>query len=350
MRSQDPLDLFVRPRNHVHGDELANAARRRGAGIGGSLHGADVTAHQHRDVARADVFLRDQLDVGRLDHGVRRLDCADQSTSFDESERILRHYGRVRADCTHIAPAATTALSSLSSRESGTTCALVSTSSGSFMLSTRSSVLLSLCALLVAAGCRSKEPDAPPVATPSVSFAHTRVPLGSPVEVTYKFQVAPNAPAFQENYRVMVHFLDADEELMWTDDHDPSVPVHAVEAGPDDRVHADDVRAHLSVRRQGQRARRAVLAEDAEAPVAGGADHRAARVHARVAAAAAALGERVPAVQGRLAPAGDGAGELRRRVAVDEEDGDALVPQPEEGQRLLPARATAPTSSPRRWQ
>ena len=63
-----------------------------------------------------------------------------------------------------------------------------------------------------------------PVATPSVSFAHTRVPLGSPVEVAYKFQVAPNAPAFQENYRVMVHFLDADDELMWTDDHDPAVP------------------------------------------------------------------------------------------------------------------------------
>jgi len=92
------------------------------------------------------------------------------------------------------------------------------------MSSTRTRFLLSLCALLVAAGCRSKEPDAPSVATPSVSFAHTRVPLGSPVEVTYKFQVVPNAPAFQENYRVMVHFLDADEELMWADDHDPPVP------------------------------------------------------------------------------------------------------------------------------
>jgi hypothetical protein len=88
----------------------------------------------------------------------------------------------------------------------------------------RSLVLLSSCVLVLAAGCRSKEPDAPPVATPSVSFAHTRVPLGSPVEVTYKFQVASNAPAFDENYRVMVHFLDADEELMWADDHDPSVP------------------------------------------------------------------------------------------------------------------------------
>jgi hypothetical protein len=27
-----------------------------------------------------------------------------------------------------------------------------------------------------------------------------------------------------QDYRVMVHFLDADEELMWTDDHQPDVP------------------------------------------------------------------------------------------------------------------------------
>jgi hypothetical protein len=92
------------------------------------------------------------------------------------------------------------------------------------MSSYRALILLSFSALLLGSACRHKETEAPPVATPSVSFSHTRVPLGSPVEVTYKFQVAPNAPAFDENYRVMVHFLDADEELMWTDDHDPSIP------------------------------------------------------------------------------------------------------------------------------
>jgi hypothetical protein len=41
--------------------------------------------------------------------------------------------------------------------------------------------------------------------------------------VTYKFTVAPNAPNLGPR-RVFVHFLDADEELMWTDDHDPATP------------------------------------------------------------------------------------------------------------------------------
>ena len=50
------------------------------------------------------------------------------------------------------------------------------------------------------------------------------MPLGAPVEVTYKFVVAPNAPKINENYKVFVHFLDADREQMWTDDHDPAVP------------------------------------------------------------------------------------------------------------------------------
>ena len=41
------------------------------------------------------------------------------------------------------------------------------------------------------AGCRRKEPAAPPVATPSVTLSHARVPLGAPVEITYRFAVAP---------------------------------------------------------------------------------------------------------------------------------------------------------------
>ena len=64
----------------------------------------------------------------------------------------------------------------------------------------------------------------PPVATPSVTFDRDNVALGSPLEATYRFSVAPTAPAFAEDYRVFVHFLDADEELMWAADHDPAVP------------------------------------------------------------------------------------------------------------------------------
>jgi hypothetical protein len=72
-------------------------------------------------------------------------------------------------------------------------------------------------------GCRKKDAAAPPVATPTVTVNHTRTPLGSPLDITYKFDVAPDA-RFDQDYRVMVHVLDSDDEMMWTDDHNPSVP------------------------------------------------------------------------------------------------------------------------------
>jgi hypothetical protein len=87
-------------------------------------------------------------------------------------------------------------------------------------------VCMALAALCIigSAACRREEPEPPPVATPSFAVKHTRVPLGSPVEVTYKFVVSPTAPPIKETFRVFVHFLDADKERMWTDDHDPPVP------------------------------------------------------------------------------------------------------------------------------
>jgi hypothetical protein len=73
------------------------------------------------------------------------------------------------------------------------------------------------------AGCSKAEDNAPPVAGVQVTLSRPKVALGSPVEVTYKFTVAQNAPSLG-NRRVFVHFLDADEELMWTDDHEPPTP------------------------------------------------------------------------------------------------------------------------------
>jgi hypothetical protein len=84
--------------------------------------------------------------------------------------------------------------------------------------------LLAMGASLAVVACGGGEPGAPPVATPTVTFKSSRVPLGSPVEVTYKFQVAANAPKFDDNYRVLVHYLDADDEMMWADDHEPAIP------------------------------------------------------------------------------------------------------------------------------
>jgi len=70
----------------------------------------------------------------------------------------------------------------------------------------------------------SKTETAPPVASVSFSASKTRIALGSPVELTYKFDVAPNAPAISGDYHVFVHVLDADGKKMWDDDHDPPVP------------------------------------------------------------------------------------------------------------------------------
>ena len=90
----------------------------------------------------------------------------------------------------------------------------------------RQPFVLGVAALVLAsslAACRKKESPAPPMATPSVSLNHEKTPLGSPIDITYKFVVASDA-TFTEDLRVMVHVVDADEELIFAFDHNPPVP------------------------------------------------------------------------------------------------------------------------------
>lgn len=54
-------------------------------------------------------------------------------------------------------------------------------------------------------------------------MSRPRVAQGSPVEMSYRFRVAGDAPSLGSR-RVFVHFVDADDELMWTDDHEPGIP------------------------------------------------------------------------------------------------------------------------------
>jgi hypothetical protein len=98
----------------------------------------------------------------------------------------------------------------------------------------RSVLALALGGLLPLAACQRQADTEPPVATPGLTVNRSRAALGSPVEITYRFDVAAGAPAFTQDYRVMVHFLDSDEELLWTDDHDPPVPTTRWKPG--DRV------------------------------------------------------------------------------------------------------------------
>jgi hypothetical protein len=84
---------------------------------------------------------------------------------------------------------------------------------------------------MAAAACGREKDTEPPVATPAVTLARSQAAVGSPLEVKYRFAVAPNAPAFAEDYWVFVHFLDDKGELMWTDDHQPPTPTRTWKRG-----------------------------------------------------------------------------------------------------------------------
>jgi hypothetical protein len=87
-----------------------------------------------------------------------------------------------------------------------------------------------LVALAFAPGCSRKQENEPAVATPSLSLNKDRVPIGSAVTLTYKFQVAPEA-SFDKNYYVFTHVLDSEGEQMWTDDHLPPTPTTSWKPG-----------------------------------------------------------------------------------------------------------------------
>ena len=79
-----------------------------------------------------------------------------------------------------------------------------------------------LALLLAAFGCAESRP---PVATVTLGADRAEVPLGAPLNLRFRFDVAPDlAEALAEDYRVFVHFLDDREEVLWTEDHDPPVP------------------------------------------------------------------------------------------------------------------------------
>lgn len=89
-----------------------------------------------------------------------------------------------------------------------------------------------LAVLAVAAtACSRKTDDAPAVATPSVALSREDAAVGGPLDMTYTFAVANDAPAFDDDYWVFVHVLKDDGELMWTDDHQPPTPTRQWKAG-----------------------------------------------------------------------------------------------------------------------
>jgi len=75
----------------------------------------------------------------------------------------------------------------------------------------------------LSAACRSKATPVPPVATATVTLARDKAPLGSPIDMTYRF-VAANDAHFAEDYKVMVHVVDNDEQMIFAFDYVPPTP------------------------------------------------------------------------------------------------------------------------------
>jgi hypothetical protein len=77
--------------------------------------------------------------------------------------------------------------------------------------------------LLATVACSSKEPNEPPVAKPIVTLNKDKAAIGSPLRITYKFEMAQNA-TIDGDHIVFVHVIEPDGEKLWQDDHTPPVP------------------------------------------------------------------------------------------------------------------------------
>jgi len=90
---------------------------------------------------------------------------------------------------------------------------------------------LTLPVLLVwSVSCRRAAPSGPSVATPAVTLNRDQAPLGSPIDLTYRFEVAADAH-LTDDYRVMVHVVDVDDQMIFAFDHAPAVPTRQWKPG-----------------------------------------------------------------------------------------------------------------------
>jgi hypothetical protein len=88
----------------------------------------------------------------------------------------------------------------------------------------RACIALYVLVLMVpSVACSRKESNEPAVATPTVTLSRQKVPIGSPLQLTYRFDVASNA-RFDGDYWVFVHVLEPDGERLWVEDHLPPTP------------------------------------------------------------------------------------------------------------------------------
>jgi len=95
----------------------------------------------------------------------------------------------------------------------------------------RSPVLLStLVALVGVTACNRQKEPVPCVATAAVAMPRDRAAIGSPLKLTYRFDVAQNV-SIPQDHLVFVHVLDDQGESLWGDDHQPPEPTSKWKSG-----------------------------------------------------------------------------------------------------------------------
>ena len=71
----------------------------------------------------------------------------------------------------------------------------------------------------------------PPVARATIGLNRSSVPLGGPLDLNIRFDMVPDTTGLTEDYRVLIHFIDENEELLWIEDHDPPQPTSSWKPG-----------------------------------------------------------------------------------------------------------------------
>ena len=83
----------------------------------------------------------------------------------------------------------------------------------------------------VLSACGDNEAGVRRPITPNVELGRSRAPIGSPIEITYRFDIGADSKPVPLDYNVFVHFLDSHEALLFNDDHIPPEPTTAWKAG-----------------------------------------------------------------------------------------------------------------------
>ena len=76
---------------------------------------------------------------------------------------------------------------------------------------------------MVGVGLTSCGETAEPVASVAVGLDRDELPRGRHLTMRYRFGVFPSLGEIRGDYKVLVHFLNGDGEVMWQDDHYPPV-------------------------------------------------------------------------------------------------------------------------------